>query len=158
MGGTGVSTLLAQTDTYVFTAAIGQDQDFNGSTITIDGLNTIGAPLTSGVTAFTFYDTALGSTAFTSGTVAFDIVLNYDIYGWVGEFAVITGPGLGFEVSKTNFYGPGGAAAGTWAYVPAAGPVPDDSWTLPLLATGVGATVIWVSRIRSSAASGKQRP
>jgi hypothetical protein len=142
LGGVGGSTALAQTDTYSFTATAGQDGDFNGSTITIDGLGA------TGVSAFSFYDAALSPTPFTSGTVVTEYIASYSTSGWVGEFEIHTG-GDYFTASYTNFIGSGGGAAGSWSYEPAGagGSVPDETNTCSLLAAGVGAMVLWLNRL-----------
>jgi len=145
LGGLGGSTGLAQTDTYVFTATAGQNEDFNGSTITVDGTGA------NGVSAFSFYDTALSSTPFTSGTVESDAVHSYSTSGWDGTFAVSVAGNLLFATT-TNFnlgLPPVVTSSGTWAYEPAGGSVPDESNTFSLLAAGVGAMVVWLNHIRS---------
>lgn len=122
------------TYTYEFEGIDGPDI-FNNSTITIDG---------SGVTAFSFFDTDLGATPFTSGSEWMNYVVSYDTSGWTGDYEVAIEPvftvlpAVSFEFPVFEATGDsmdefnGGLdpyTYGTWTLVSA----PDASSTFPLL-------------------------
>jgi hypothetical protein len=142
LAGMGDFTVLAQSDTYEFTADSGQNTHFNGSTITIDGTGP------TGVASFSFYDTSVSLTPFTSGTVETEYVEDYNASGWDGLFVVRT-DGLTFTANHSNVYTMN--PPGSWEYVPPSSSVPEPG-TFSLLAAGAGAMVLWFSRRRSGQA------
>jgi hypothetical protein len=133
------------TDTYTFTAAKGFSTDFNGSTITIDGKGP------GGVSSFSFFDSALSSTPYTSGDIKADLILAYGSLGWAGVFDVSIPLGVepalvgdskieksdslqftatGISLDAVTTYDP--LALGIWTLDPAVG-VPDAPNTFLLL-------------------------
>ena len=123
-------------DTYVFEAAPGYTNAFNGSTITIAEFTYDQSHTWDAVSAYDFVDTGLNPTTY-SGSDIFgsSLVTSYDMSGWVGEFDVDVGSGVTFDAIG----GPGTSsmsettlaldpsASGTWTYVP------DASGTFPML-------------------------
>jgi len=111
-------------DTYVFEAAPGYTNAFNGSTITIAEFTYDQSHTWDAVSAYDFVDTGLNPTTY-SGSDIFgsSLVTSYDMSGWVGEFDVNVGSGVTFEAIG----GPGISSMdatfaadppGTWTYVP----------------------------------------
>jgi hypothetical protein len=137
LSGVAQATTPNPTYTYEFEATGSNPTVFNNSTITIDG---------SEVTGFSFYDTDLSSTPYTTGIELENDVTSYDTSGWSGEFEVSTGFSLGVESAlipvgqvftatgdsmDESSAGPDPLANGVWTYQ-AAG-VPDGTSTFPLL-------------------------
>jgi hypothetical protein len=127
------------TDTYVFEATGKSTTIFNGSTITIDGKGL------NGVSSFSFVDTALSSTPYTSGSTEEDFIINYGPKGWVGGFNVLIPvepigepdptvdfTATGISMSEVTFKQPDPLATGTWTLEPAVS-APDASSTFPML-------------------------
>jgi hypothetical protein len=131
--------VVSPTYTYEFEASSNQPTVFNGSTITIDGTG-------AGVTAFSFYDTDLSSSPFTTAVVnPINAITSYNATGWTGEFEVgpqfpyifdATGDSMDeysvLDVEADPF------AGGVWYNV--AG-VPDASGTFSMLLGGLAALV-----------------
>jgi hypothetical protein len=119
-----------QTDTYVFTEDPDSGTAFNGSTITIDGTG-------AGVTAYSFMDTDISPTPFTSAVgIENNSVTSYGTTGWSGDFNFYASDGsfeVIFDATGTSMDGTLLGAAvdppGTWALVGA----PDASSTFPLM-------------------------
>jgi hypothetical protein len=86
--------VVSPTYTYEFEAAASEPTVFNGSTITIDGTG-------AGVTAFSFYDTDLSSSPFTTAeATGVNAITSYDATGWTGEFEV--GPEFPYVFDATG--------------------------------------------------------
>jgi hypothetical protein len=159
LGGVAQAFIVTEpTDTYVFEATGKSTSIFDGSTITIDkdGFN--------GVSAFSFVDTALSSTPFTSGAKDEDFIINYGSKGWAGVFNVsipleiepsIAGAGsierpetvdftaTGISLSEVTLNQPDPLAVGTWTLENPAVSAPDASSTFPML-LGVMAALVGV--------------
>jgi len=158
LGGVAQAFIVTEpTDTYVFEATGKSTSIFDGSTITIDkdGFN--------GVSAFSFVDTALSSTPYTSGAIEEDFIINYGSKGWMGAFNVsipvdvepsIAGANrierpetvdftaTGISLSEVTLNQPDPLAVGTWTLEPAVS-APDASSTFPML-LGVMAALVGV--------------
>jgi hypothetical protein len=137
--GTSAHATIVAPITYVFTAAQGQSTNFNGSTITIDGIGE------NGISSFDFFD---NGAKFTSGSALSESITNYSSAGWDGSFTFAVGPeGEGFRAVGSADFGVGDSLSvtadppGNWnAVVPG---VPDAASTFELLLAGMGAIGVY---------------